>query len=40
MKKIILMLLFGNVVNAQSITLLKDINPGANPSTPAEFLKI
>lgn len=33
------MLLFGNVVNAQSITLLKDINPGANPSTPAEFLR-
>ncbi len=33
------MLFLGNVVSAQSITLLKDINPGANPSTPAEFLK-
>ncbi|PZU83603.1 MAG: hypothetical protein DI529_12380 [Chryseobacterium sp.] len=39
MKKIILMLFLGNVVGAQSITLLKDINPGANPSTPAEFIK-
>ncbi|WP_084403373.1 ELWxxDGT repeat protein [Epilithonimonas caeni] len=38
MKKIILMLFLGNVVSAQSITLLKDINPGANPSTPAEFI--
>lgn len=33
------MLFLGNVISAQNITLLKDIYPGANPSTPAEFLK-
>ena len=40
MKKIILPLLFVNMISAQSIALLKDINPGANPSTPAEFFKL
>lgn len=40
MKKIILPLLFlASFTDAQSIALLKDINPGANPSTPAEFFK-
>ncbi|SHK73059.1 ELWxxDGT repeat protein [Epilithonimonas mollis] len=39
MKNILLPLLLANLLSAQSIALLKDINPGANPSTPAEFLK-
>jgi len=38
MKKILLSAIFvANLLSAQSITLLKDINPGANPSTPALF---
>jgi len=37
MKKIVFTLFIANALSAQSITLLKDINPGANPSTPAEF---
>ncbi|SDG47947.1 ELWxxDGT repeat protein [Epilithonimonas hungarica] len=39
MKKIVFTLFIANALGAQSITLLKDINPGANPSTPAEFTK-
>ncbi|WP_379963917.1 ELWxxDGT repeat protein [Epilithonimonas sp. UC225_85] len=38
MKKTLLSALFvANLLSAQSITLLKDINTGANPSTPALF---
>ncbi len=37
MKKIIFTLLAANLVSAQSISLLKDINPGAQPSTPSGF---
>jgi len=39
MKKIVFTLFIANALSAQSIDLLKDINPGAQPSTPAEFAK-
>lgn len=39
MKKYIFTLLISNAICAQSITLLKDINPGAQPSTPSNFAK-